>query len=96
MQCYKIFLGLVLNGMKVCFEASQGALALKKFVEESQKLATECANLLNQCSRWEKECLLYDRDREALMEFANEANERAKEAEVCVLDIEDELKNASE
>ncbi|KAF9614618.1 hypothetical protein IFM89_019595, partial [Coptis chinensis] len=77
-------------------KASQSALALKKFVEESQKLATECTNLLNQCTRWEKECLLYDRDREALMEFANEADERAKEAEVCVLDIEDELKNALE
>ncbi|KAF9624746.1 hypothetical protein IFM89_013284 [Coptis chinensis] len=45
-------------------EASQSALALKKFVEENQKLATEY--------------------------------ERAKEAEVRVLDIEDELKNASE
>ncbi|KAF9624571.1 hypothetical protein IFM89_011745 [Coptis chinensis] len=30
------------------------------------------------------------------MEFANEADERDKEAEVCVLDIEDELKNALE
>ncbi|KAF9605060.1 hypothetical protein IFM89_013730 [Coptis chinensis] len=49
------------------------------------------------CTRWEKECLLYDRDREALMEFANEAMMKGlKRFEVCVLDIEDELKNALE
>ncbi|KAF9591562.1 hypothetical protein IFM89_004616, partial [Coptis chinensis] len=70
---------------------SQSALALKKYVEESQKLALECTNLLNQCTRWEKECLLYDRDREALMEFANEADERAKEAEVSETQLIEEF-----
>ncbi|KAF9604392.1 hypothetical protein IFM89_006401, partial [Coptis chinensis] len=43
------------------------------------------------CSRWEKECFLYDRDREALMEFANEADERAKEAEVSETRLTEEL-----
>ena len=50
------------------------ALALKKFVEVNQKLASECAHLLSQCNKWEKECSLYDHDREALMDFANEAD----------------------
>ncbi|XP_042058533.1 centlein-like [Salvia splendens] len=62
-------------------EASMNAVALKKFVEENQKLATECSNLLAPCNKWERECSLYDHDREALMDFANEADERAKEAE---------------
>ena len=67
------------------------AQALKRFVEENQKLASECANLLNQCHRWEKECSLYDHDREALMEFGNEADERAKDAELRVSQLEEEL-----
>ncbi|KAK6938116.1 hypothetical protein RJ641_031624 [Dillenia turbinata] len=77
-------------------EACMNAQALKKFVEENQKLALECANLLTQCSKWEKECSLYDHDREALMEFGNEADERAKEAELRVLELEEEVKRLSE
>ncbi|KAL1534269.1 centlein-like isoform X1 [Salvia divinorum] len=73
-------------------EASMNAVALKKFVEENQKLAVECSNLLAACSKWEKECSLYDHDREALMDFANEADERAKEAEVRSRDLEEEKK----
>ena len=72
------------------------ALALKKFVEENQKLAAECTNLLNQCKKWEKECSLYDHDREALMDFGNEADERAKEAEIRVYELEDKLRSLSE
>ncbi|KAG6425099.1 hypothetical protein SASPL_115523 [Salvia splendens] len=68
-------------------EASMNAVALKKFVEENQKLATECSNLLAPCNKWERECSLYDHDREALMDFANEADERAKEAEVWNRDL---------
>lgn len=68
------------------------ALALKKFVEENQKLALECANLLSQCSNWQKECSLYDHDREALMDFGNEADQRAKEAEIRVRELEEELR----
>lgn len=71
-------------------EASMNAVALKKFVEENQKLATECSNLLASCDKWERECSLYDHDREALMDFANEADERAKEAEARNLDLEEE------
>lgn len=81
---------------RVKAEASMNAQALRKFVEENQKLATECANLLNQCSKWEKECALYDRDREALMDFGNEADQRAKEAENRVYELEEEVRRLSE
>ncbi|GFP93367.1 hypothetical protein PHJA_001481100 [Phtheirospermum japonicum] len=77
-------------------EASMNAVALKKFVEENQKLATECSNLLATCSKWESECSLYDQDREALMDFANEADERAKEAEIRNHDLEEERKKLVE
>jgi hypothetical protein len=72
------------------------AQALKKFVEENQKLATECANLLSQCSKWERECSLYDHDREALMDFGNEADQRAKEAEIRVHELEGDVRRLSD
>ncbi|KAJ0024094.1 hypothetical protein Pint_08394 [Pistacia integerrima] len=72
-------------------EASMNAQAVKRFVEENQRLAEECKRLLSECSRWEKECSLYDHDREALMDFGNEADERAKEAETRVHDLEVQL-----
>ncbi|CAI9291684.1 unnamed protein product [Lactuca saligna] len=81
---------------RVRVESSLNALAVKKFVEENQKLAAECSNLLNQCKKWEKECSLYDHDREALMDFGNEADNRAKEAESHVHDLEDQLSKLSE
>ncbi|XP_021743631.1 uncharacterized protein LOC110709712 [Chenopodium quinoa] len=77
-------------------EACMNAQAIKKFVEENQKLAAECANLANQCSKLERECSLYDHDREALMEFGNEADERAKEAEIRVSELDEELKQITE
>ncbi|XP_057503710.1 uncharacterized protein LOC130787334 [Actinidia eriantha] len=77
-------------------ESSMNTQALKKFVEENQKFAKECANLLSQCTRWEKECSLYDRDREALMDFGNEADERAKEAEIRVQKLEGEIRTTTE
>ncbi|XP_076903566.1 uncharacterized protein LOC143558653 [Bidens hawaiensis] len=77
-------------------ESSMNAQAVKKFVEENQKLDLECSNLLTQCNRWEKECSLYDSDREALMEFGNEADNRAREAEARVRDLEQELTKLSE
>ncbi|XP_028757392.1 uncharacterized protein LOC114716546 isoform X4 [Neltuma alba] len=76
---------------RVKSEATMNAQALKKFVEENQKLASECATLLSQCHKWDRECSLYDRDREALMEFGNEADERAKEAEFRAQQLEEEL-----
>lgn len=72
------------------------AQAVKRFVEENQKLAMECTNLLTQCKKWERECSLYDHDREALMDFGNEADERAKQAEARVCELEEELKRISE
>ncbi|PIA64031.1 hypothetical protein AQUCO_00201375v1 [Aquilegia coerulea] len=77
-------------------EASMNAQALRKFVEENQRLAQECSNLLIQCSKWEKEVSLYDHDRNAYMEFADEAEERAKQAETRVLEVEDHLRKLSE
>ncbi|XP_021284901.1 myocardial zonula adherens protein [Herrania umbratica] len=77
-------------------EANMNAVALKRFVEENQKLAAECANLLTQCNKWERECSLYDHDREALMDFGNEADERAKEAEIRVHELEEELTKLTE
>ncbi|XP_061364253.1 uncharacterized protein LOC133307715 [Gastrolobium bilobum] len=72
-------------------EASMNALAVKKFVEENQKLALECENLVGQCQKLERECALYDHDREALMEFGNEADERAQEAHKRSLELEQDL-----
>ncbi|CAN0890001.1 hypothetical protein LINGRAHAP2_LOCUS16224 [Linum grandiflorum] len=77
-------------------EATMNAVALKKFVDENQKLAGECANLVAQCKKWERECTLYDNDREALMEFGNEADERAKDAEIRVHELEQTLQSLSE
>ncbi|XP_047323593.1 uncharacterized protein LOC124927249 [Impatiens glandulifera] len=81
---------------RVRAESSMNALALKRFVGENHKLATECANLLNQCKKLERECSLYDHDREALMDFGNEADERAKEAELRVHELEEQLTRLSE
>ena len=39
---------------------------------------------------------MYDHDREALMDFGNEADERAKEAEIRVLELEEELQKMAE
>lgn len=72
------------------------AQALKKFVEENQKLAAQCADLLAQCERWEGECSLYDKDREALMDFGNEAHERAKDAEAKAQHLEEEVQRLSD
>lgn len=77
-------------------ESSMNAQAVKKFVEENEKLAIECSNLLSQCKKWERECALYERDRDAVMDFGNEADERAKQAESRAHDLEAELKTLSE
>ncbi|XP_010421830.1 PREDICTED: uncharacterized protein LOC104707222 [Camelina sativa] len=81
---------------RVRSEASMNAQALKKFVDENQKLASECGNLLSQCKRLEKECLLYHKDRDALMEFGNESDESAREAEAKVRELGEEIGRLSE
>ncbi|KAI3670345.1 hypothetical protein L1987_87936 [Smallanthus sonchifolius] len=80
---------------RVRAESTMNAQAVKKFVEENQKLVLECSNLLAQCNKWEKECSLYDHDREALMDFGNEADNRAKVAEIRARDLEEELTKLS-
>ncbi|CAH2037675.1 unnamed protein product [Thlaspi arvense] len=77
-------------------EASMNAQALKKFVEENQKLSGECDDLANQCKKWERECLLYHKDREALMDFGNETDERAREAESRVRELEEEVRKMTD
>jgi hypothetical protein len=67
------------------------ALAIKKFVEENQKLAAECENLVKHCRKLEKECALYDNDREALIDFQNEAEEKAREACLRAEELERDL-----
>lgn len=77
-------------------ESSMNAQAVKKFVEENQKLAIECSYLLDQCKKWERECVLFERDRDAVMDFGDEADERANQAESRVHNLEAELKTLSE
>ncbi|KAG7591685.1 hypothetical protein ISN45_Aa01g006840 [Arabidopsis thaliana x Arabidopsis arenosa] len=77
-------------------EASMNAQSLRKFVEENQKLASECEDLVNQCKKWERECFLYHQDRESLMEFGNETDERAREAESRVRELEEEVRKMSD
>ncbi|KAG4963711.1 hypothetical protein AAZX31_14G164200 [Glycine max] len=72
-------------------EANMNAQAVKRFVEENQKLAAECESLVEQRVKLERECALYDHDREALMEFGNEADERAQEAQERALELERDL-----
>ena len=72
------------------------AQALKKFVEENRKLATECLFLTGQCEKWERECSLYDHDRDALMEFGNEADQRAREAENRFHELQEEVRRLSD
>ncbi|CAH9085732.1 unnamed protein product [Cuscuta epithymum] len=77
-------------------ESCMNATAMKKFVEENQRLAKECSNLLSQCKKLERECSLYENDREALMDFGNEADQRAKTAENRIRELEIEVENLSE
>ncbi|XP_049932152.1 uncharacterized protein LOC116248579 isoform X2 [Nymphaea colorata] len=47
-------------------------------------------------SKLNKECSLYDNDREALMEFGNDADERARQAEACAQEAEDNSRRLSD
>jgi len=60
-------------------------------VEENHRLALKCDKLVAQRCRLENECALYDKDREALMEFGNDADERAREAQSQVLNLQQDL-----
>ncbi|KAG2323812.1 hypothetical protein Bca52824_006540 [Brassica carinata] len=77
-------------------EASINAQAVKKFVEENRKLSGECEDLAKQCKNWERECFLYHQDREALMDFGNESDERAREGECRVRELEEQVRNMSD
>ncbi|KAL5983176.1 hypothetical protein ACLOJK_017259 [Asimina triloba] len=77
-------------------EASMSALALRKQIEDNQRLAGECTYLESQNTKWERECTLYERDRDALMEFGNDADERAKAAEIRAMEAEENLRSLAE
>lgn len=77
-------------------EASINAQAVKKFVEENRKLSGECEVLAKQCKNWERECFLYQQDREALMDFGNESDERARDAESRARELEEQVRNMSD
>ncbi|KAI4389459.1 hypothetical protein MLD38_001685 [Melastoma candidum] len=77
-------------------EAAMNAQAVRKFVEANRSLAGECAELLVQRNKLETECSLYDHDREALMDFGNEAEERARDAEARVQQLEGEVQRLSD
>ncbi|KAL8224655.1 hypothetical protein R6Q59_000251 [Mikania micrantha] len=83
---------------RVRSESTLNAQAVKKFVEENQKLTTECAYWLTQCYKLEKEFSRYDHYQEALMDFENEADNRAKEAEaqLSFYNLQHEGKQAGE
>lgn len=72
------------------------AQALRKSIEQNQQLNAEINDLTASIERLNKECSLYDKDREALMEFGNDADERAREAEVRALEAEDAFRRLSE
>ncbi|KAF3780406.1 tRNA guanine-37-N1-methyltransferase 2 [Nymphaea thermarum] len=72
------------------------ARALKTSVEQSQRLSSEVTNLTMQIAKLNKECSLYDNDREALMEFGNDADERARQAEACAQKAEDNSRRLSD
>src|SRR4051812_24239355 len=65
--------------------------ALKKFELENHKLASACQKLLDKGNNLEREIALYEHDREALMEFGNEADEREQQAKSRVLELERNL-----
>jgi len=67
------------------------ARALMKFDLENQRLASACQKLLDEGQNLEKEIALYEHDREALMEFGNEADERERQAQSRVLELERNL-----
>lgn len=77
-------------------ESSINAQAVKKFVEENRKLSSECEDLVKQCKKWERECFLYHQDREALMDFGNESDERARESESKVRELEEQVRTMSD
>ncbi|CAJ2641192.1 unnamed protein product [Trifolium pratense] len=72
-------------------EADMNARALKNFDSENQKLASACQQLLDQGQNLEKQIALYEHDREALMEFGNEADGREREAQSRVVELEQNL-----
>jgi len=54
-------------------------------------LAAESENLLGHYRNLEKECVLYENDKDALIDFQNEAEEQAREACLRAEELERDL-----
>ncbi|MQL87940.1 hypothetical protein Taro_020490 [Colocasia esculenta] len=63
-------------------EANMNAQGLKRCIEEKEAIASEYAELANHCARLEKECTLYERDIERLMESCDELARENEELRV--------------
>ncbi|XP_020524954.1 uncharacterized protein LOC18437766 isoform X1 [Amborella trichopoda] len=74
-------------------EATMNAQAVRRQIEENQKLVADCMELSNQCARLENECALYYRDREQLVDYSDE---RIKEAESRAQGAEDQARKLSD
>ncbi|ONK79840.1 uncharacterized protein A4U43_C01F10660 [Asparagus officinalis] len=68
-------------------EAAMNAQGLRKCVEDKEAMVVEYENLSGHCSKLEKECMLYERDFEKIMESCDEL---AKENEELRARIEDD------
>jgi len=64
---------------------------INKFVEKNLKVAAGCENVLGHCRKLEKECVLHDNDREALIDFQNEAEEQVRETCLRAEELECDL-----
>ncbi|XP_078440645.1 uncharacterized protein LOC144710689 [Wolffia australiana] len=53
-------------------EANMNALGLKRCIEDKELMSSRNTELANQCAKFEKECTLYERDIERLMESCDD------------------------
>ncbi|KAF4372932.1 uncharacterized protein LOC115699502 [Cannabis sativa] len=65
-------------------------------IECVRKLVSECSRLLSFGKKLEQECSLHDRDRESMIHLMNEADKRAKDAEVRNEELDEKMKGLSE
>ncbi|KAJ3691349.1 hypothetical protein LUZ61_020513 [Rhynchospora tenuis] len=67
-------------------EASMNAKALKKCVEEKEAVSTRFDQLTAHCAKLERECSLYERDLERLMDSLDEAAKENEELRARAVD----------
>jgi len=62
------------------------AQGLRKCIEEKEAMAVEYENLSGHCGKLEKECMLYERDLEKIMESCDELAKENEELKVRLQD----------